>query len=124
MPYGKVGQLAERLARNANGRLLIAAEAALETGDLAAAERNHLRGVAHFVLASLASFSIIVLAGTLTIHALAPLLAGPVDAAAGRLRLTFPLVGVAIILGSINVKRARTLFGASFATALLMLWLL
>jgi PTS system mannose-specific IIC component len=51
-------------------------------------------------------------------------LAGPVEAAAGGLRLTFPLVGIAIILGSLNVKRARTLFGASFATALLLLWLL
>jgi len=124
MPLGKIGQLAERLARNGNGRLLIAAEAALEKGDLAAAERSHLRGLAHFALASLASFAVIVLAGTLALHALAPLLAGPVDAAAGRLRLTFPLVGIAIILGSINVKRARMLFGASFGTALLLLWLL
>jgi PTS system mannose-specific IIC component len=124
MPLGKIGQLAERLARNWNGRLLIAAETALEEGDLAAAERSHLWGLAHFALASLASFAVIVLAGTLTLYALAPLLAGPVDAAAGSLRLTFPLVGIAIILGSLNVKRARTLFGASFATVLLLLWLL
>jgi PTS system mannose-specific IIC component len=124
MPLGKIGQLAERLARNGNGRLLIAAEAALERGDLAAAERLHLRGLGHFALASLASFTVIVLAGTLALHALAPLLAGPVDAASGRLGLTFPLVGIAIILGSINVKRARTLFGASFGTILLLLWLL
>jgi PTS system mannose-specific IIC component len=124
MPLGKIGQLAERLARNWNGRLLIAAETALETGDLAAAERSHLWGLAHFAVASLASFAVIVLTGTLTLHALVPLLAGPVEAAAGGLRLTFPLVGIAIILGSLNVKRARTLFGASFATALLLLWLL
>jgi PTS system mannose-specific IIC component len=124
MPLGKIGQLAERLARNWNGHLLIAAETALEAGDLAAAERSHLWGLAHFALASLASFAVIVLTGTLTLHALAPLLAGPVEVAAGGLRLTFPLVGIAIILGSLNVKRARTLFGASFATALLLLWLL
>jgi PTS system mannose-specific IIC component len=124
MPLGKIGQLAERLARNWNGRLLIAAETALEAGDLAAAERSHLWGLAHFALASLASFAVIVLAGTLMLHALAPLLAGPVEAAAGGLRLTFLLVGIAIILGSLNVKHARTLFGASFATVLLLLWLL
>jgi PTS system mannose-specific IIC component len=124
MPLGKIGQWAERLARTWNGRLLIAAETALETGDLAAAERSHLWGLAHFALASLASFAVIVLAGTLMLHALAPLLAGPVEAAAGGLRLTFLLVGIAIILGSLNVKHARTLFGASFATVLLLLWLL
>ena len=124
MPLGKVGQLAERLARNANGRLLARAQVALDTGNLAAAERSHLRGLAHFALASLGSFVVIVLLGTVALHALAPLLADPVTTAAGRLRLTFPLVGVAIILGSLNVSRARMLYGASFATALLMLWLL
>jgi PTS system mannose-specific IIC component len=124
MPLGKLGQAAERLARNGNGRLLVRAEAALEAGDLRAAERCHLRGLTHFALASLASFAVIVLAGTLALHALAPLLADPVAAASGRLQLTFPLVGIAIILGSSNVSRARSLFGASFATALLMLWLL
>lgn len=124
MPLGKVGQLVERLARNGNGRLLAKAQAALEAGDLAAAERSHLRGLGHFALASLASFAVIVLVGALALQALAPLLAEPVATAAGRLRLTFPLVGIAIILGSLNVSRARTLYGASFVTALLMLWLL
>lgn len=124
MPLGKLGQLAERLARNGNGRLLARAEAALEAGDLRAAERSHLRGLAHFALAALVSFAVIVLAGSLALRALAPLLADSVAAASGRLQLTFPLVGIAILLGSLNVSRARTLFGASFATALLMLWLL
>jgi PTS system mannose-specific IIC component len=99
------------------------AQAALAAGDLAAAERCHLRGLAHFALAALFSFALIVLLGALALHAVAPLLAEPVATAAGQLRLTFPLVGIAIILGSLNVSRARTLFGASFATALLMLWL-
>lgn len=124
MPLGKVGQLAERLARHANGRLLADAQLAVECGNLAAAERSHLRGLAHFALASLASFTLITLVGTAVLHLVAPLLADAVGTAAGRLQLTFPLVGIAIILGSLNVSRARTLFGASFATALLMLWLL
>lgn len=124
MPLGKIGQLAERLARNGNGRLLAKAKAAMEAGDLRAAEQSHLRGLAHFALASLASFAVIVLAGSLALHALAPLLADSVATAAGRLRLAFPLVGIAILLGSLNVSRARTLYSASFATALLMLWLL
>jgi len=124
MPLGKIGQAVERAARNWNGRLVGAADAALEAGDLAAAERCHLWGLAHFALASLVGFAAIVLAGTLALHALAPFLAAPVADAAGRLRLTFTLVGVAIILGSLNVRRARTLFGASFATVLLVLWLI
>ena len=92
--------------------------------DLALAERCHLRGLTHFALGALASFAIIVAAGTLTLHFLAPLLAAPLAAAGGRLRIALPLVGVAMILGTINVSRARTLFGASFATVLLMLWLM
>lgn len=124
MPLGKFGQLTERLARNGNRRLLARAEAAMRRGDLRAAEWSHLLGLVHFALASLGGFAIIVLSGSLALHALAPLLADSVAAASGRLQLTFPLVGIAIILGSLNVKRARTLYGASFATALLMLWLL
>lgn len=124
MPLGKVGQLAERLARHANGRLLAGAHLAVECGDLAAAERSHLRGLAHFALASLASFVLIMLVATAVLHLVAPMLADAVATAAGRLQLTFPLVGIAIILGALNVSRARTLFGASFVTALLMLWLL
>lgn len=124
MPLGKVGQLAERLARHANGRLLAGAQLAVDNGDLAAAERSHLRGLVHFALASLVSFAVVALVGTAVLHLLAPLLADAVATAAGRLQLTFPLVGIAIILGSLNVRRARTLFGASFATSLLMLWLL
>lgn len=124
MPLGKIGQLTEHLARRSNGRLLIKAEAALAAGNFAEAERVNLRGLAHFALAALASYVVIVSVGALVLCALAPLLAEPVAAAAGRLRLTFPLVGIAILLGSINVQGARTLFGASFAAALLLLGLL
>jgi len=124
IPLGKLGQLADRIVRQRNGRLLERAEAALKAGDLALAERCHLLGLAHFALGALLSFTAIVAAGTLVLHLLAPLLAGPLAAAEGALRVALPLVGVAMILGTINVSRTRTLFGASFATALLMLWLL
>jgi len=124
IPLGKIGQLADRTVRQRNGRLLERAEAALAAGDLGLAERCHLQGLVHFAIGALLSFTVIVAAGTLLLHVLAPLLAGPLEAAEGALRVALPLMGVAMILGTINVSRARTLFGASFATALLMLWLL
>jgi len=124
IPLGKVGQLADRLVRQRNGRLLERAQAALAVGDLRLAERCHLRGLVHFAVGALLSFMAIVAAGSVVLHWLAPLLAGTLPTAAERLRVALPLVGVAMILGTINVSRVRTLFGASFVTALLMLWLL
>jgi PTS system mannose-specific IIC component len=37
--------------------------------------------------------------------------------------LAFPLVGIAAILGTVNVNRAITLFCAAFGMAYLLLWL-
>jgi mannose PTS system EIIC component len=123
MPLGKVGQLFDRGARHWNGSLLQKAEVEVAAGHLAAVERLHLRGIGHFALASLATFAVIVATGSLFLYYLAPILILPVANADPWLRLAFPLVGAAVILGTANVSRAMTLFGASFATALLMLWL-
>lgn len=123
LPLGKIGQLIDRLVRNRNLRLIVGAEAALEMGDLAGAERCHLRGLAHFALASLISFAVIFSAGSLVLHFLAPLLIEPVAAAAGRIGLALPLIGAATVVGTINIARARILLVASFVTVLLILWL-
>lgn len=124
LPLGKIGQAFDQLARSRNGRLLIEAEGALEAGDWPRIERCHLRGLVHFALSSLSGFMVIILTGSLALHFLAPLMIGPVASAADRLNLALPLIGVAMILGTINVRRAGSLFGASFATALLILALL
>lgn len=124
LPLGKIGQVFERLARTANGRLLLRAEAAVGGGRLVEAERSHLRGLVHFALASLATYAVISLGGSLCLYFLAPLLLDATATAAGWLQLAFVLVGTAMILGTINVSRGTTLFAASFATAFLMLWLL
>lgn len=124
MPLGKVGQLFDRWARHRNGRLLQRAQDAVADGLLPAAEQAHLRGLLHFACASLATYLVIVAAGTLLLCQLAPPLVGPVGAAAPWLQAAFPVVATAVILGTINVRRSLTLFGASFTTALLMLWLL
>jgi PTS system mannose-specific IIC component len=124
LPLGKVGRLFDHLARLCNGRLLLRAEAALATGDLAAAERSHLRGLAHFALAALATFAFIVAAGSLLLRLLVPLLLEPVAAAQGWLRLVFPLAGAAALVGTLHVRRAGFLFAAAFGAvlALLCLW--
>lgn len=124
MPLGKVGQLFDRWARNWNGRLLQKAQNSLAEGQFRAAEQVHLWGIGHFALASLATFATIVIVGSFLLFELAPMLLRPVTDAAPWLRVAFPVMGTAIILSSINVRRSLTLFGASFASALLMLWLL
>ncbi len=124
MPLGKVGQHFDRMARNSNGRLLAEAETALEQGLLGVAESSHLRGVLHFALASLGTYLVISGAGSLALHFLAPLAIIPISQSVNWLWLVFPLVGTAVILGTINVSRSMTLFGASFTSAFLMLWLL
>jgi PTS system mannose-specific IIC component len=124
MPLGKISQFFERLARNWNGRLAPKVEGAVEAGRLRGVENLHLWGLGHFGLASLATFAFIVAGGSAILVFVAPPLQHLFANAAGPLRVVLPLVGVAAILGTINVQRVLTLFGASFASALLMLWLL
>ena len=124
LPIGKIGQLFERLARQGNGRLLQQADAALAAGRLGEIERDHLRGMAHFALASLATYGVIIAGGSLFLFLFAEPLLEPVRDAANWLQLAFILIGTAVIIGTIHVSRAMTLFAASFATAFLMLWLL
>jgi PTS system mannose-specific IIC component len=124
IPLGKGGQLFDRMARHWNGKLLDRTKAALAAGKLEAVEQNHLRGLVHFALSSLATFAVIVTVGSLFLYYFAPLLINPVADAANWLRLAFPVVGTAIIIGTVNVSRSLTIFGVSFAATLLMLWLL
>jgi len=124
LPLGKVGQLADRLARQYNQALVVSAERGLAAGDERCIERLHWQGALHFALASLGTYLVIVVLGAPLLKLLAPMLLAPVDMAGGWLRLLFPILGVALILVSINVSRALTLFSASFATAMLMLWLM
>ena len=124
LPLGKAGQFFDRHARQANGRLFHEAELALEKGDLKAVERNHLWGLLHFGLASLGTYLMIIALGGIALFYLAPRVINPVADAASWLWLVFPLVGTAVTLGALNLSRSLTLFGASFSSALLMLWLL
>ncbi len=122
IPLGKVGQLFDRGARHWNVVLLARTETALHAGAPPGIARHHLAGLVHFGLASLATYAFIVGVGSVLLPALArfhPLVSG----AAGWLQMAFPLVGAAVILGTLNVSRAMTLFCTSFATALLALWL-
>lgn len=123
LPIGKVGQGFDRLARHWNERLVPTAEAAVAQGRLDRAEALHLQGLWHFALASLATFGTILGGGCLVLWVLTPVLGSSLVPAAEPLRVILPLVGIAVILGTANVNRAWTLFGASFGSALLLLWL-
>lgn len=123
LPIGKVGQVFDRLVRHWNDRLVPAAEEALAEGRLERIEALHLNGLWHFALAALATYGTILGGGSLVLWLLAPALGNWFNLAAGSLQVTLPLIGVAVILGTINVNRSWTLFGASFGSALLLLWL-
>ena len=123
MPLGKAGQWLDHLARSQNGRLQKRAEQILATGDYAQVERLHWQGVGHFAFASLITYLVIVTAGAVALYFLAPVFLSMLQDHSGWLRLVFPLSGIAVILSSMNISRTLTLFGASFTTAILMLWL-
>jgi len=123
LPLGKFGQLADHWARERNLRLLTSVEQDLERGDSGRVDRLHLRGLVHFALASLASFLFVVVVGHLFMQQLVPLVGHLLNQADMPARLVFPLVGAAVILGSLNVSRALTLFMASFSMVTLLLWL-
>lgn len=123
IPLGKVGQYFDHYARHYNVRLARKMEMAFERGSIATAQWQHLRGLVSFSLAAIATYSIIVLGGLILIPYLWPLLQQPLSYSGGWLALALPLVGIAVILGTVNVSRALTLFCTSFGMAFLLMWL-
>lgn len=123
LPLGKLGQYFDHLARQYNVRLLLQAETALDNGNLLTAEFQHLRGLFSFSLAAVGTYAVIVAGGLLLVPLLWSLVQQPLVLSARWLELALPLVGVAVILGTINVSRALTLFCAAFGMAFLLMWL-
>jgi PTS system mannose-specific IIC component len=123
IPFGKFGQFFDRFARQFNVRLTNQAEIAIVSGNLFAAEWQHLRGLLSFAFAAIGTYAVIVTGGLLVVPALWPLIKHSLVHSASWLQLALPLVGVAIILGTVNVSRALTLFCASFGMAFLLMWL-
>ena len=123
VPLGKVGQYFDRYARQYNVRLVKQVSAALSRGSFLAAEGQHLRGLISFSLSSLGTYIIIILGGWSVIPLLWPYVQQPLSYSSSWMQLAFPLVGITVILGTINVSRAITLFCASFCMAFLLMWL-
>lgn len=121
MPFGKAGQLFDRLARLANARLLNMAELALDRGRFDGLEKFHLRGMWHFGAASLATLTVIVGGGLLCLPLFLKYLNGPLVKAAPWIYLLFPLVGIGSLLSGLRVPRARLLFSGAFVLGLLVL---
>jgi len=123
IPLGKLGQYFDHFARQYNVRLMAGAEAALDRGNLFTAEFQHLRGLLSFSLAAVGTYLVIITGGLLLVPVLRPLLHQSLLHSSSWLQLALPLVGVSVILGTINVSRALTLFCASFGMAFLLMWL-
>lgn len=122
MPLAKVGQLTERWARQRNNLLQERAHADLAAGNVDRLERLHLLGLVHFALAALLTYGCIVLAGSLLLRLLAPLLLAQATTAAVWIRLALVLVGIGALLRTMNVKHAYWLFGVAYALTYLFLW--
>jgi len=120
---GKLGQFFDRFARLQNRQTMEKAEAAFNAGDLSAAQRCHLAGVFRFALAALGTYGVIVAGGFLLVPVLSPILLSGLKHSADWIRIALPLIGIAVILGTINVSRSLTLFSASFGMAFLLMWL-
>lgn len=123
IPLGKVGQFFDRFSRQYNIRLHSQAETCLAKGNLVLAELQHLRGLFSFSLAALGTYAMITTGGFFLVPILWPLVHKSLVHSSSWLQLALPLVGVAVILGTINVSRALTLFCASFGMAFLLMWL-
>lgn len=123
LPLGKVGQYSEHYARHYNMHLVGRVEHALEQGSLCQAEWQHLRGLLSFSLAALVSYALILAGGLAIVPLFWPLLQPILNHSHGWLALALPLTGIAVILGTINVSRAITLYCAAFVMAFLLLWL-
>ncbi|MBN1957491.1 MAG: PTS sugar transporter subunit IIC [Desulfuromonadales bacterium] len=123
VPLGKVGQYFDHYARHYNVRLSKQVELAFERGSLAMAEWQHLRGLVSFSLAAVATYAVILAGGLIIVPLIWPLFHEPLSYSSDWLALALPLVGIAVILGTINVSRAITLFCASFGMAFLLMWL-
>lgn len=122
-PLGKIGQYFEHRARLYNGRLPAPTEQAINQELYGKAQLLHLRGLISFSVSSLLTYVVILSGGLLIVPYLWPMLHSAVAHSSGFLQLALPLIGVAVILGSINVSRSITLFCASFGMAFLLLWL-
>lgn len=123
IPLGKVGQFFDHYARHYNVRLARQVEAAFDQGSVAAAEWQHLRGLVSFSLAAVLTYAVILSGCLVMVPLLWPFLQIPLAYTGGWLALALPLVGIAVILGTINVSRSITLFCASFGMAFLLMWL-
>jgi len=123
VPLGKFGQYFDRYARQYNVRLVKQVSFALSRGSFLAAEGQHLRGLISFSLSSLGTYAIIILGGWFIIPILWPYVQHPLSYSSSWMQLAFPLVGITVILGTINVSRAITLFCAAFCMSFLLMWL-
>lgn len=121
MPFGKTGQLFDRLARLANARLLNKAELALENGRVDGLESFHLRGMWHFAAASLATLAVVVGGGLLCLPLALSYLSASFVGAAPWICLFFPLVGISSLLSGLKVPRFLLLFAGSFVFGLFIL---
>ncbi len=123
VPLGKFGQYFDRYARQYNVRLVKQVSAALSRGSFLTAEGQHLRGLVSFSLSSLGTYAVIILGGWFIIPILWPYVQQPLSYSSSWMQLAFPLVGITVILGTINVSRAITLFCAAFCMSFLLMWL-
>ncbi len=114
LPFGKVGEFFDRVARRLNSRLWMRADHAIEQGRYSCLTWLHLQGACHFGLASIATFSVILLGGLVSLRLLVPLLSSDLVAMFPWLRLAVPLIGVSACLCTVNFRPSIWVYSSSF----------
>lgn len=121
MPLGKASQWFESWMRTRNLRLAQRADDALAAGNLRRVERLHLGGVANFAASALASYLTVVGGGALLLWLTAPLFLCSTSVAADWLPLTLLVIGSAVLIHTLHLRRGVILFAAAFLAAFLIL---
>ncbi|SDE17095.1 PTS sugar transporter subunit IIC [Desulfuromonas thiophila] len=119
-----LGRCPDILARHCNGRLAQRAQDCLAVGQVHAALRCHGWGAVLFALASLCSFTLLLLLGLLTAWLLGEMLVWLRLVPDGRLATVLLLCGLAALVPQLAVPRGAQLFFGAFAATSLLLALL
>lgn len=120
LPFGYLGRWVDGAIRRWNGNLLAWARGAAARGGSLAVP--HLAGAMAFFAAGVASVALGAWLGCLVLALLVPVYPGGAGRAFGLVGAGLSVVGVAVVLSALRSSKAKGLFTAGFAGALLLEW--
>lgn len=119
IPLCRMGRFFEHKVRSANDSLLTT------TNELEPSEIDliHFKGILRFALAITATYILIISIGSFTSLMVAKLFMPTIAKSNHLVKFVFPFIGAALFISKVHIKRATTLFVASFSMVTLIVWL-